>query len=833
MRQVLLASLRAHLGRLAATGTAVVLSVAFVVTTLLLTSAYTQTMADALTAQLARTDVQIVFDEDAAAGDIDARLRSVLDRVRALPAVAAADAQQAVYVQVRHGDRRAIASVEALLSEPLRWQQLAAGEWPTAPDEGTIDQANARTLGVAVGDRLTISGAGEQARAHEVRLVGITSTANAGFARGAPSVLVAPDTLGTLGAPIASTGILVKGAGGTSADALADQICHSIGADDALTVLTRAEAVDRQVAQLSGSSALFTTLLLAFGAIALLVASFVIANTFRVLVAQRSQELALLRCVGASRGQVYRLVLLEAGVVGVVFSALGALLGVGAAASVAALSRTGASGLALGPVSVSPVVLAGSILLGTAVTMLAALGPARNATRVPPVAALRPVGASVEGPVPMVPVVLGVLLAGIGATGLAYGATTGTIAIALVGGVVSAVAVLVLGSALLPPVIRAVGWGLARTSVPAQLAVANTDRNRTRTAATGTALVIGTILLAMLTTAITSIEDSVMRQIDDRRPFDLIVQTTDGRPIPATLVDTIRTTEAVVAVAPVQTATVTLVPAGGEGRDLIADGIDPSATRQVAHSAVAVPEQGTVRVNPADGPGLSEGDRVTVRGTTGELRLSVVLDGDLAAGQAQLAAADLAQVAGDPAAPGRLQLRLTPDLGAEEVQRVTTAILSLDDSLDVYGGAQERAYYQQMLDTMLMVVLALLAVAVVIAFVGIGNTAALSVIERRRESALLRALGLTRGQLVAMVCIESALTAAVAATVGLVVGVLFGWAGVMALGNSASRIEMAVHVPWGQLGLILLGATVAAIVAAAWPAYTASRRKPVHDLVAV
>jgi len=286
-------------------------------------------------------------------------------------------------------------------------------------------------------------------------------------------------------------------------------------------------------------------------------------------------------------------------------------------------------------------------------------------------------------------------------------------------------------------------------------------------------------------------------------------------------------------VAPVQTSAVTLIPAAGQGRDLIADGIDPSATRQVAHSAVAVPEQGTVRVNPADGPGLSEGDRVTVRGTTGELRLSVVLDGDLAAGQAQLAAADLVQVAGAPAGPGRLQLRLTPDLGAEEVQRVTTAILSLDDSLDVYGGAQERAYYQQMLDTMLMVVLALLAVAVVIAFVGIGNTAALSVIERRRESALLRALGLTRGQLVAMVCIESALTAAVAATVGLVVGVLFGWAGVTTLGNSASRIEMAVHVPWGQLGLILLGATVAAIVAAAWPAYTASRRKPVHDLVAV
>ncbi|WP_448233184.1 ABC transporter permease [Microbacterium lacticum] len=788
-------------------------------------------MSDALTIQMAQADVQVAIDENVATGDVTPTVEAALNTVRSIPEVEAADAQQSVYVPIAHGDRRTNGSIEALLSDPLRWQNLAEGSWPAATGEGVIDESSARILGVAIGDLLHLPSATHQSAPIDIRIVGIIGATNTGFARGTPTVLVSDDTLRSIDGVLATSGILVHGVTGVTPEELAQNIKVHIGADPSLLVLTRAEAVDRQLAQLSGSSSVLTSLLLVFAAIALLVAGFVIANTFRVLVAQRTRDLALLRCVGASRAQVYRMIVAEAGIVGVVFSALGAVLGIAASTSLVALSNSSGSGIALNGVTIPPAVLPGSVLAGTAVTVLFALSPARNATAVRPVAALRPIDVDSGARRPIISIVLGLLVGTGGAIGLILGANSGTIPVTLASGVIAVLGILWLSASLLPPAIHLTGRAVSWLSAAVQLAVSNTGRNRSRTAATGAALLIGSILLAMLTTGITSSRESLMAQIDDRRPFDLIVRTTDSGAIPPELIETIRAIDGITASAPALTGTVTLTAPGRPGLQLDATGVDSSAMQTVAHSSVPLPQSNTIILNPADAQLVSESDEIMVSGSDGEADLAVVLAQSVDPGHVLLTTATLNTI--DPnSVVGLLHLRLEAAMSADEVQRVTTDILSLSDRLDVYGGAPERAYYNQILDTLLLVVLALLAVAIVIAFVGIGNTAALSVIERRRESALLRAVGLARGQLVTMVCVEAALTAAVSVTGGLVIGVLFGWAGITAIGHSMSRLEMSLHVPWGQLVLILLSAMIASAGAAMLPAVVASRRKPVQDLAA-
>jgi putative ABC transport system permease protein len=389
--------------------------------------------------------------------------------------------------------------------------------------------------------------------------------------------------------------------------------------------------------------------------------------------------------------------------------------------------------------------------------------------------------------------------------------------------------VLLLGARLLPDAIHAAGRPLARMSASAQLAVANVRRNRIRTAATGLSLLVGTVLLALLTTGIHSARESIVAQIDRQRPFDLVVRMTDDSAISADLATAIGATEAVVTVAPVSAGTLDLRRPDGSTQPMTALGLDRRAVQAVAHAAVTLPDDGTVRANPEDVPGLPAGGSVTLAGPLGHLELTVVPDPDVVTGQIELTEEDLARLS-DDLSTSQLRLRLAPGIGSEKVQQVTTDLLALDDHLDVSGGAQERAYYDQILDTLLSVVLALLAVAVVIAVVGIGNTAALSVIERRRESALLRAVGLTRGQTVGMICLEATLTATVAALLGLVVGVLLGWAAITTLGGSSTRIELSLHVPWAQLGVTLIGAAAAGTLAAILPAVASARRAPAVDL---
>ncbi|MBC7551143.1 MAG: ABC transporter permease, partial [Cellulomonas sp.] len=330
MIRVLIAGLRATLPRLVATGLAIALSVGFVVATLTLSATFTRTTGQALTATMANADVHVT-PAVAMVATSDPRtstdlLVDLLPTIQAVDHVAAADVERLAYVELRSGDSRTVGQVTGMLAEPVRWQKLAGGAWPQLGTEATLDQASATSLGVAVGDPVSLKAVGAAVSPSDVTIVGITSTAANGAGTGAPALLMTPDALTDPAMFAVSTGVLVKG-DGTPGSALAAAVTDATSGSSGLVVQTKAEAVDYQTAQLSGSASVITSILLAFAIVALFVASMVIANTFQVLVAQRTKDLALLRCIGASTGQGRRLILGGAPLTGAVASVLGAAAG--------------------------------------------------------------------------------------------------------------------------------------------------------------------------------------------------------------------------------------------------------------------------------------------------------------------------------------------------------------------------------------------------------------------------------------------------------------------------------------------------------------------------
>jgi putative ABC transport system permease protein len=278
----------------------------------------------------------------------------------------------------------------------------------------------------------------------------------------------------------------------------------------------------------------------------------------------------------------------------------------------------------------------------------------------------------------------------------------------------------------------------------------------------------------------------------------------------------------------IASASILISPAAGEPWTLRARGLDTDQVQQVARSTVPVPEDGELLLNPADAGPVNSGETVTVSGDAGSATVTVVFS-PTAPRLATLTKHDLNLVASP--VTGQVQLRLDDAVTSSQVQELSTVILSVSEQFTVGGGAPERTYYEQILDVMLLIVLALLTMAVVIACVGVANTMALSVFERRRESALLRALGLTRGQLRGMLGLEATLITLVAAACGIGLGGLYAWAGLSAVSLQAQKLDLAVHLPWSQLAMVLAGALVAGLLATVVPASGAARRSPVAGLL--
>jgi putative ABC transport system permease protein len=577
---------------------------------------------------------------------------------------------------------------------------------------------------------------------------------------------------------------------------------------------------------MTGGQDELTVILLAFAGVALVVSGLVVSNTFAVLIAQRTRELALLRCLGAGRHQVRNSVLAEALVVGSVSSVLGVLAGTGLMVGLIGWAKTQPD-RAFATLAVPPSAIIAGLAVGTLLTMFAALAPARAATAVAPLEALHPADdASIGNSRGRLRLGLGLLALAVGVPLLVMGATGVQLVTAFAGGVLSFIGVLMCSTLFVPRLVALVGKLAAPAGIPGRLAAVNAVRNPARTSVTAAALLIGVTLVALMMTGASTARLAFDDALAQNYPVDMGVTAdpSEGSVLTKEQRDAVGSLDGVAAA--VLVPTVGEVDLAGASTAVFAlSGIEASA---VLRDTALKLEAGKIYLPEGSSTGTA-----TVNGPASVEELgSVVLR---TRNMPPLVNSETAESLGVSAEGAALWVRLADGPGGaqpsadriREIQRSVAGALGVPESA-VSGAAIERVTFNEIIDVLLLVVTGLLGVAVLIALIGVANTLSLSVLERTRENSLLRALGLTRGQLRGMLALEAVLVAGVAALLGTGLGIVYGWLGAKsALGSLAT---VTPSVPWLQLLGVLAVAVVAGLLASVVPARRAARLSPVEGL---
>ena len=822
MLTVALSQVARHARRYVAVGLAVMLGVGFLAATLMVGATTTATLQNSIGVEYSKADLVV------SSTDGSPLPPAATDAVGSVTGVDVVHAEQQGYFVLQAGSALNMANLSALAPPVLEGLVLQEGTLPESAGEVVIDAASAEQLGVEIGD--TVQGAALRegtlaenlaAAGTELTVTGLSEPSAHPFLSGAIALHAVPSQVDELvpdGATSQLQLILTAGSEAAQVGAAVDQVLADAGTD--ASVLTAAEQTTEDVAALSGGQDQLTIVLLAFAVVAVIVTALVITNTFSVLVAQRTRELALLRCIGAGRGQIRRSVLLEAAVVGTVSSALGVLLAAGVMWALVSLAGT-VPGSEFATLAVPASAVVGGMVVGILMTIAAALVPARAATAVAPLAALRPAEhAGVTTRRGRIRLGIGVLAIVAGSALLAIGAAQANLLLALPGGAVSFLGFLLCAGLFVPALVTSVGRLASPLGVPGKLAAVNAVRNPARTTATATALLVGVTLVSMMMagaqTSRTAFDDALAQNY----PVDLAVQLEGGEDPNA--VDTLLALDGVDAVVQPIPAARTTEEAGGQ----TVYSLSAADAKAVLRSETAYPQDGEVAM--PDGTSVTELE-VSGSSTTRVLPVKEAESRTIVPLITPDTAEQLGQVE-DTGTGGVLWLKLDDSLGSGEIMQLRASVvdaLGVSEYL-VSGAALERATFNQIIDVLLLVVTALLAVAVLIALIGVANTLSLSVLERTRESALLRALGLTRSQLRGMLAVEAVLIAGVAALIGIVLGMLYGWLGAQsALGTVA---VVTPSFPWLQLAGVLVVATAAGLAASVLPARRAARLSPVQGL---
>ncbi|HEX6444855.1 MAG TPA: ABC transporter permease [Streptosporangiales bacterium] len=821
MLKTTLAGLRAHKARLLFSSLAIILGVGFAAGSFVLTDTIRQGYYASFAADAQRVDLVVQADGDGSTVPVATQAL-----VRGVSGVRVAEGRYKGHGTLLNAQGRPAAGsgnalVDSVAGEKsLRWQKIAHGRMPGSDDELVLDAAAAKHNGYAIGDTVHVVDAGNHVRSYT--LVGTVDTENSPQYANVPYIGVVP-----------SQAKLLTGSSGYSRidvqlDAGADRNTVERAVEGVLPSGTRAYTAtayaDQQIKQIASELAQIRIGLLAFAAIAMFVAAIVIANTFTILIAQRTREMALLRCVGATRGQVYRSVVLESTVLGVVGSALGVLAGIGLAAGAqAVLNAVGAS---IGDVTVSPsaVGLVLPFVLGLVVTVVAAAFPALGATRIPPIAALRnqpePRRARRAG---RVRTILAVLLVAGGCAAMWPGtfADKGSqelFLFSLVGGAVAFLGILLLTPVLVPLLIRVVGLLLALPfRTPGKLARANAVRNPGRAASTSAALLVGVTLISIMTVTSASLGRTATAGLDKEFPFDIAVNARQGA-VPSGVVTALEQEKDFSSTLPVRSADGTMAHAG----TVDVQGVDAAKVRQTFGAGLdygkASPGRVVIPKVVAHNAKLAVGDRVSIRFRGGHVLAATVA---ATASTDNVVATEQDLLSAVPDAPvGNVFVKVRKGVSDDRAQTDVDRITAGHPELEVAGTLQYKSAIATAIDSMLLVVAGLLGVAVLIAVFGIANTLALSVLERTRESGVLRALGLTRGQLRAMFSGEAVLMAVVAGVLGVGCGVGFG---IVAIRSVVGADSAQIAVPGVRLVVFVVLAAIAGLVASVLPARRAAR----------
>lgn len=826
----------AHRGRLALTLLAVVLAVTFVSGSLVLTDTSERLLDAQFRTAAAGVDltVRTAAAFDSAMGvevERDPLPADTADRVRAVGGVSDVlpVAKGAGLLEV-DGEAVVPSGASVLSSwtpDPFGAFVVRDGRAPAAVGEVALDVATARAAGVDVGDEVTVV-ADDRAT---LRVVGLVGFADADGLAGSTLAFVAPaEAQRLLGLGDAVSELLVVTDDGASVPAVLADLRERLG--DGVAVATAQDTAAASAAAAREQVGAMALVLTAMAAAALLVGALLIANTFAIVTSQRRREIALVRAAGATISQVTRSVLGEAALIGVAGSAAGTALGFLVAAGLKAV----ASGLGLPLPEGRPVLSATSVLvpllLGTAVTVLAAGTAARRAARIAPVEALRgSVDLVVEGAprgrsralLRALPLALGV--AGVGAVLAGAG-----VLLLVPAAVAVVVGVALLGPTAAPWLTRALGAPLRRAGVPGQLARESAARAPRRTTATAMALALGLALIAFITVVATSLKAGLSGTYRETVTADLVIESARAEMLGGL---SPHVAESIAGVPEVDVAS--QVRYGhwlDDGATSALTAVDPVTLVEVTDLDVVsgsldgLTDGGVVVARSmADERGLAVGDTVTMTfARTGDRELEVV--GVLDPVDAQALSTSWIVSLGTYAenftedVDASVLVRLADGVPTAEGQRAVETALADHPTVavrDQAGAAEARG---AAVEQVLGLVTLLLVLTVLIALLGITNTLALSVTERTREIGLLRAIGTTRAQIGAMVRAEAVLVAGLAAVVGAALGVGLGAAAVAAIGRSA---PLAVTVPVGRLVLVVLTAVAAGLVAGLAPARRAAR----------
>jgi putative ABC transport system permease protein len=834
------AALKSLLGRkvrLLLSTFAIVLGVAFVVGTLI----FSDTLNRSFTALFASTVGDVVVrpvDNQTAMGGIGARTvpASVVDELAALPGAARADGNvQAVGVFVldQEGDIVGGSGPPAIGAgyndAPAAGGpglQLVDGEEPSGPDEVVLYESTAEDAGYEIGDEASlVLPRGDQPRL-QATVVGILDFPGGGSLNGATYVAfdmsVAQDLF--LGGDDAFTDVWVSARDGVSQEDLAAQAADVL--PDDVEAVTGDDAADEQADALLEAISFLTTFLLVFAGIALVVGAFLIVNTFSMLVAQRSRELALLRALGASKRQVLWSVQLEAFVLGVVGATLG--LGLGILLAIGLRALFGQFGLDLSGQGLvfAPRAFVAPYAVGIVVTMVAAYLPARRTSRIAPVQALRDDVALPEGTLHrrFALGVVTILVGGLAVVeGLARVLDVGNRWWFVGGGCL----LVLLGVTAAAPVLARPLLVAARAAFRRPfgqvglLAGQNALRNARRTAATASALMIGLTLACTMAIVGDSAKASVDRIVEENFVGDYVVNGAGfGIPFNAGIADQVAGVDGVETVAR-QRFELVEREGGAEAVVAVEAGqVDLYELTFVEGGADDL-RDGTVIVSDtwADDEGVGVGDEFTVDREERDLSWEVVavfeespIVGDVVTTVATF------EDAGFQPVDSSLYVFAAPDAPIDLEQRIEDVVDN--PTVTVNDQAAFAADQREPIDQFVLIIYALLGLALLIAVLGIVNTLALSVIERTREVGLLRAIGLTRPQLRWMITLESVVIAVLGAVLGVVVGITFGIVLMTAVRDEGLEV---ISVPVGQVAVFLGLGVVIGVLAAVLPARRAAR----------
>ncbi|MFI7501144.1 ABC transporter permease [Streptomyces sp. NPDC049687] len=700
---------------------------------------------------------------------------------------------------------------------------LVEGHAPSGADEVLIDSRTAERAGYEVGDTIRMSVDGPVLTP---RITGIFTTDDGNVAAGGSLALFDTATAQRL---FGRTGtydeIDVKAAGGTSQTALKTALDAALPQGKVETT-TGQELADDQAEAISASMSGLKQGLLVFAGIALFVGTFIIANTFTMLVAQRTRELALLRAVGASRRQVTRSVLIEAFAVGVVAGATGLVAGVGIGAGLRSLMNTLGATVPDGPLVISPGTVATSLAVGVVITMLAAWLPGRRAAKIPPVAAMSSVHAKATTKSLVLRNTLGALFSA-GGVAVVLTATTmegsdGQVPMGL-GAVLLIIGVFILTPLLSRPLIAATAPVLRVFGVSGKLARQNSVRNPRRTAATASALMIGLTLITGMTVMAGSLQKSIDKMASSAIKADYVVSMANGHELSPDVEEKLKSTDGVTSTSPLRNA-----PARIDGTTEYLTGVNGSAIADLTDLKV---DDGTFKVgggqvvvdeDTATSHGWKAGSRFTVSYEDGgKQRLTVagVYEGNELIQGILLDTSALAPHQEDPT---DMQVMVKTSGGASDAtkDRLEKALGS-NPAIQVQSKKDLSDSIARMFTLMLNMLYGLLAMAVIVAVLGVINTLAMSVFERSQEIGMLRAIGLDRRSVKRMVRLESLVISLFGGVLGVGLGVFFGWAAGELLGTKMATYELVL--PWGRMALFLLLAAGVGVLAALWPARRAAR----------